>query len=157
MQYCQLICVVSCPLRNKALLNDKPELWRTFRDLYFSLWCDYTAWLLCLIRFRLYITLISLILQLNTHRKSNRIYVLFDKYLQHFSAITAPSSGGTRITSQNHLLIVRSLQWLNCRAWIISYITISRWFWEVIRILCFVDRASLYNLANKSNQVHNSV
>jgi hypothetical protein len=34
--------------------------------------------------------------------------VLLIEYLLHVSALTAPFSGRTRITSQNHLLILRS-------------------------------------------------
>jgi len=64
--------------------------------------------------------------------------VLFTECLLHVSTLTAPLSGITLITSQNHLLIVRLLQWLSYRAepqdnivLKIMNLTKSRWFWEV--------------------------
>jgi len=58
----------------------------------------------------------SLIFQLNAQMNSCAFFI---KYLLHVSALTTPSTR-TLITSQNHLLIVRLLQWLSCRAWDIS-------------------------------------
>ena len=58
--------------------------------------------------------IMSLIVPLNAHVQLN--IVSFTKYLLHVSALTAPSSGKTRITSRNHLLIASLLQWLSNRA-----------------------------------------
>ena len=58
--------------------------------------------------------IMSLIVPLNAHVQLN--IVSFTKYLLHVSALTAPFSGKTRITSRNHLLIVSLLQWLSNRA-----------------------------------------
>ena len=49
----------------------------------------------------------------------NWIFVLFTKYLLHVSALTSPSSGTNLIISQNHLLIVRLLQWFEL--WTMEY------------------------------------
>jgi len=54
------------------------------------------------------IAIISLIFKLNAHTQLN-VCVLFTKNFVHVSALTAPSSGRTLATSQNHMLIVMLL------------------------------------------------
>jgi hypothetical protein len=81
--------------------------WRCRRETNFTaLWC---------------IAIISLIFKLHAHTQLN-FFILFTKNLVHVSVLTAPFSGRTLTTSQNHLLIVRLLQWLSYRAWNISYV-----------------------------------
>ena len=46
----------------------------------------------------------------------NWMFLLFTKYVLHVLAFTASFSGRNFITSQNHLLVVRLLQWLSYRA-----------------------------------------
>jgi hypothetical protein len=156
MLYCQLICVGRCPLRHKALLNDKSELWRNFRDLYFSLWCDYAAWLLCLIRFRLYITLISLIFQLNTHTKLNILYCLLNISYMFQRSLRHPQGELLSLLKTIYLLWGRYNGWIAER---LSFIKISRWFWELIRVLpeegaVIAETCSRYLVNNTNIQLY---